>query len=107
MDATNNNAKGNAMNRKITYQACLFNVGNNAGKIVVTKPANRPVRFAVGDLTKESGVKVRSWDNSTGKGIAIDVCVPEAEAKLGFDHWGSAAAKLAESFHGIEVVFQD
>ena len=95
------------MNRLVTFTADLPNGGVNAGKIVVLKQVGRPVRFAVGGLTKNVATTVRVWDNSQGKGIAIDVAVPESEAKSGFDHWPKAEGALAAKFAGVEIVYQN
>jgi hypothetical protein len=98
--------KDETMNRVITYQAQLFNMGNQAGKIVVTRQPGRPVRCSIGTLTKNScAPDVRSWKNTHGDGIAIDLWVPETEATA--DHWATAEAVLKRAFPGIDIAYED
>ncbi len=92
------------MNRTITYQAGMPTVGNYAGKIVVTKQDGRSVRFSVGDLTRSRcGPSVRTWGNTTGRGLAVDLWIDEAETRA--DHWPAAEAAIRARFPDHEIVY--
>jgi hypothetical protein len=96
------------MYRKITYTAALDNVGRDAGKIAILQRPGRQVRYSVGELTKElRDGRVRMWDTSTGKGVAVDLWVDEKKATEGADFWGAAYAGLTDHFPALDFVFLD
>lgn len=93
------------MNREIHYTAQLYSGGTHSGQIVVRKREGRAIRCNVGGLTKATiAPRTRTWPNTDGTGIAIDLTIPEDAVSA--DHWEAAEAALRSAFPGVAVRFE-
>lgn len=94
-----------SLNYKLTYTVGLYTVGTMAGKIVVRRPPNRPVRAYHSGLTREPvSVSLRGHNHDHGRTIYVDVVVPEDEKMA--DHWSAAEAAIRSAYPDADIVFE-